>query len=85
MKIDYARLVDMDKRRAFFAGRIHTLKEIVKHYRPFMSDEFATLLDVKLDELCQRKEVVKDQIREIVSPTVTDNLEQVDAEPEGSA
>jgi len=74
--INYSRLVEMDKRRAFFAGRIHTYNEIIKHYRPFMSDEFLTLIEVKIDEVTHRKQMVKDQIKEEVPSQHMETLEE---------
>ena len=70
----------LDKRGAFIAGRIHTYNDILKHYRPFMSDEFLTLIEVKLDELTSGKERVKDQIREVVSSQNTESLEECSVE-----
>ena len=43
-KIDYQRLVELDKRRAWFAGRIHTYNQIIKHHMNDMSIEFIAIL-----------------------------------------
>ena len=79
-KIDYGRLIDTEKRRAFFAGRIHTYNEIIKLYRRFMSGEFLTVMQDRVDELTATKQVVKDQIKEVVSSPDTDSLEECSEE-----
>ena len=76
IKINYARLVEFDKRGAFFAGQIRTYNDILKHYRPFMSDEFLTLIEVKLDELTDKKGRNKDKIRELVPSQQRESLEK---------
>ena len=53
--IDWNKLISKEKRRAFYAGRIHTYKEIVNTYYPIMSNELLECVVHQLDELTNTK------------------------------
>ena len=65
--VDYGKLISLEKQRAFYAGRIYALKQVTKHYRAFMSDEFGTLMLQLIDDIESRKNPIKEEITAIVS------------------
>ena len=68
---DYNKLIKADKSRAFYAGQIHSLKQLVKHYHPLMSEELLKYLANELDSLIGGKRKANENIAEIVESAPT--------------
>ena len=64
--IDINKLVKKEKHRAYHAGRIHSLRDLVNNFNPLMSADLLECIINQLDHLTQSSQELTDEIREMV-------------------
>jgi hypothetical protein len=64
--IDWNKLVQKEKRRAFYAGRIHSYREMVNTFHPLMSEELLECVINGLENLTTSKRQIATEQEEVV-------------------
>jgi len=69
--IDWNKLVQKEKHRAFYAGRIHSYREMVNTFHPLMSEDLLVCVLNALENLTNDKRKLSAEQQEVVDSVAT--------------